>query len=239
MSAWLATLLFEVVNFVVLASAIGWVFTKPMRKLLDDETSARAREKAEASEASAAAERARAELKGRLSAAEKEAEGILSRARVDARRESATLLEQAKAQIRDEQRRAAQQAEQRRRADVDELGSEVARVASALVLDVFARAGSEADSVLLRAAREDLVTMLSQSDRHVVVESARPLDDETRSVLRTVIGPALDAAQVRIVPELVAGVRVRCDAGLVDASARGLAATAVRALTAQGADRAP
>jgi hypothetical protein len=46
------------------------------------------------------------------------------------------------------------------------------------------------------------------------------------------MGPALESAQMRLVPNLVAGVRVSSDAGLVDASARRLASTAEQAVAA-------
>jgi F-type H+-transporting ATPase subunit b len=231
-----STLVFEVVNFVVLAIALGWAFTKPMRRLLDDERATRSKIETETASAAAEAQKTRAELERRLAAAESDAEAVRAQAREDAERRAEEIVAQGRQRAEAERRRAARELEQQRRAAVDELAADLARAVESIVLDVFLRAGADVDAVLARAANEELSKMLTTGGDHVVVESAHPLTDEARSVLRIAMGSAFETAQLRVVPELVAGVRVSGGAGLVDASARGIAANAARSLTAGGRD---
>jgi hypothetical protein len=93
--------------------------------------------------------------------------------------------------------------------------------------------GPDLDAALARAACQRLAA-LPEANRagSVEVETARPLDTETRARFVEVAGPAATVKD-RVVPELGAGVRVITSAGLVDASAAGLAAWAERELVAR------
>ncbi|HTQ46794.1 MAG TPA: hypothetical protein VMI75_28765 [Polyangiaceae bacterium] len=236
MSAAVATFLFETVNFVLLAAALGWVFLKPMRRLVDRERADRAQAQDAIARGREELERSREELASRLGAIQEEAERIRSGARAEAEREAARILQVAHDQVAEERSRAELEAEGQRQNEIAALAQEVGKIAAKLVLDVFARAGAEADVALARAAGSELATLARHEPHHVLVESARPLGEDVRRVLRSELGPAFDSAQTRVVPELVAGVRIASDEGLVDASARGLAASAERALTSGGID---
>jgi hypothetical protein len=65
-----------------------------------------------------------------------------------------------------------------------------------------------------------------------MVESALPLDEEGKKVLRQALGGDF---QQRTVPELGAGVRITTSAGQIDASASNLAREAARQVAAQSA----
>jgi len=233
-SATVATFLFETVNFLLLAVALGWVFLKPMRRLVDRERADRAQAREAVARSRAEVERARDELAKRFATIEEEVERTRAEARANAEREAARTLQRTREQAAEERKRAELEAEGRRREETAALSREVGQIAAKLVLDVFARAGAEADVALARAAGSELASLARHKPHHVLVESARPLGDEVRRVLRDELGPAFDSAQTRVVPELVAGVRIASDEGLVDASARGLAASAERALRTGG-----
>ena len=47
MAPWVANFLFEAVNFLLLAGALGWLFFRPVRTALDAERERRAKEEAE------------------------------------------------------------------------------------------------------------------------------------------------------------------------------------------------
>jgi F0F1-type ATP synthase membrane subunit b/b' len=230
----LATFVFETVNFLLLAVALGWLFLRPMRKLLDDERSAHNEAERKAKEAAAQAEHTRAELTERLAALHEEADRIRATARGQAEQDAAHILERARSQLEDEQRRAEREAQGQREAHTNELARDVGLVAGRIVVEVFARAGEQGDLALARAARDQLSAMAAHGATHFLVESARPLGDDARGALRSALGGAFDGAQLRVVPELVAGVRVTSEAGLVDATALGLATAAQRAIAPRG-----
>lgn len=232
MSASLATFVFETVNFVLLALALGWAFSRPMRKLLAEELAVRERAEGDAIAARASLEQGRVDLDARLASAARELDVMRDRARTEAEKEASRIIVEARERIAAERLRADRELEDRRRAELGALGGEVARATAKLVLQVFAAAGEGTDAAFARAATTELAKLSLLEDPALVVECARPPGEEVRAALRRALGAAFERAEVRVVPELVAGVRVTGRAGLVDASARGLASYAEVALRA-------
>jgi F0F1-type ATP synthase membrane subunit b/b' len=234
-SASVATFVFEVINFVFLAAALGWVFTKPMRKLLDTELKARADARRTLAEREAEVERVRGELSKRLASMDEEIAQARERARTDAKTEAVRIVDAARAQANEERARVLRETEEQRRSEVEALAAELGRAAEKLVLDLFALgAGAEADLAFARAAGSKLSKLVAKGNGVLIVEYAHAPSEEVRVALKSSLGSALDHAEVRIVPELVAGVRVLSDAGLVDASALGLARYAESVLRSAG-----
>jgi F0F1-type ATP synthase membrane subunit b/b' len=229
-SASAATFVFETLNFIVLALALGWAFSRPMRKVLAEELAARERAESDANATRAGLERSRIDLDARLSSAAHEVDEILNRGRVEAEKVAARIIAEARERIAAERLGADRESDARRRAELDALLGDVAHATARLLLQLFSAAGEAVDAAFVRAARAELVKLTVVDDPALVIESARPPNEDVRAALQGALGTAFASAEVRVVPELVAGVRVTGRGGLVDASARGLAKYAEVAL---------
>lgn len=224
MSPQLANFLFEAANFLVLAGALAWVLFKPVRRALDAESARHA-------EALADVERQRAELEEQRSglAAERKslaAEAEKQRAEIvdAARKEADAIREAARAASVSERERLEQELDVRRRADVEETVEQVGRLAAGTVERLMRElAGPALDLALIRAASDELARVSGE----VTVEAARPLDGESRALLDAALP---DGYQVRVRPELGAGLRVSSASGQVDATALGFAREVRRVL---------
>jgi F0F1-type ATP synthase delta subunit len=154
-----------------------------------------------------------------LGVAQQEAKRIRAEARASVEREHAAV-----------RRRLAHLEE----AQLEHLAAAVAAAAGAVVQRLLQQlAGPDLDRGLVQAACRELQALREDSFGAVTIETARPLDQETRTALTAVLGEAARTATFRVTPTLGAGLRVSTSHGLVDASASGLAAFAQRVLTAQ------
>lgn len=231
MSPNLATFLFEAANFAVLAAALAWVFFRPVQSSIDRRRAALEDERRRADEARREAERMLAEA----TACRREAEASLGPLRAALRRDAEAECEclLAAAHQRAEEERAALAAElaRTRRAHAAVLSGDAAAATRKLVEALLAEIGGpDLDLALVRAAARSVEPL---AEGTVLVEAARPLADDARRILRDALGPALDGQPVRVVPGLIAGVRVTTGAGMVDASVAGLARHAERELAAR------
>jgi hypothetical protein len=94
--------------------------------------------------------------------------------------------------------------------------------------------GPDLEPALVHAACRELRTLAGRAHlAPVLVETSRPLHDQMRALLAEALDCQPSEVRDRVVPELVGGVRVITNAGLVDASVAGLAAFAERALLAR------
>jgi F-type H+-transporting ATPase subunit b len=228
------TFLFEAANFVVLAAVLGWLFFRPVQAAIE---SRRASLEAERREA----ERIRAEAEQRFAAVEarrREAEASLEPLRVEARREAerqaAAIVEAARTHAAEERARLQSELAAIRREHARTLAHDAAAAARTLVTRLLVEIGGpDLDAALARAACQRLAGLPEASRTgSIEVETAHPLDAETRARFVEVAGPAATVKN-RVVPELGGGVRVITSAGLVDASGAGLAAWAERELVAR------
>ncbi|MEZ4429796.1 MAG: hypothetical protein R3A51_19125 [Nannocystaceae bacterium] len=233
MSPTLANFLFEALNFLALAGALGWLLFRPIRNALNAERDRHARAQAELTSERAAAEalmtqarEAAARLDDELKA--KRAEALAAVHEETARARDAAR-EQQVAQLQEfEQRGAVLQ-----RAQAEQLAATVGRIAASSVRALLdALAGPSLDLALVRAACSELSTLREPERQHAVIESAAPLDAEARALLASHLGAPF---QERLVQELGAGVRVTTKAGQIDCTAAALAAQAARQITALAA----
>lgn len=95
----LATILFQIVNFLILAVGLYFLLFKPMMKSMKERAATKARLQQELDDDKAVSAALRTELQERLSGAEEEAALIISDARVKADVERAALLKQTQAEI--------------------------------------------------------------------------------------------------------------------------------------------
>jgi F-type H+-transporting ATPase subunit b len=232
MSPTAATFLFEIVNFLLLAGLLGWLLFKPVRTALETRQAAektRADQLA-AGEAKMASDRAELEKRRaafdeelaklrteRLAAAEKESAALVARARETAERE------------RDRQTRLLGHLEQ---AELERLAAATADAARVAVEHFLTSLGApDLDAGLVRAACRQVAALDGASLGSVLIESARPLGDDTRKALMAAVKDRAAGVEERVVADLGAGVRVTTARGLIDATAVGVAAAAGRALT--------
>jgi F0F1-type ATP synthase membrane subunit b/b' len=230
----LTTFLFEAANFVALAAVLGWVFFRPVQAAIERRRGSLEAERREADRMRADAERRLAEVETRRREIEVGLEPLRTEARREAERQAAAIVEAARQQAGEERARLEHELAALRREHARTLARDAAAAARILVTRLLAEIGGpDVDTALARAACERLAA-LPEAKRagSVEVQTARPLDAETRARFQEVAGPAATVKD-RVVPELGAGVRVITPAGLVDASASGLAAWAEQELVAR------
>ena len=208
-----------------------------MRKVIAEELAVRERAESDASAARASLAQSRIDLDARLASAAQDVDAIRNQGRLEAEKEASRIIADARERVAAERLRADRESESRRHAELDALLGDVARATAKLVLKVFSVAGESADAAFVRAAKEELAKLTAVDEPALVIEYARQPSADVRAVLEGALGTAFASAEVRVVPELVAGVRVTGRTGLVDASARGLASYAELKLRAEEMSR--
>ncbi|MCB9569114.1 MAG: hypothetical protein H6710_18185 [Myxococcales bacterium] len=232
MSPTLANFLFEAANFLVLAGALGWLLFKPVRAALDRERERHAKEEADLKALRDEAEKLRADAADAHARLTSELDASRTEALAAAERAAAEI--QAKAEKTRDERMAGLEREldALRQSQAEGLADTLGRIAATSVQRLLERVdGPSLDAALIRAASAEIGALAKGARAAPVVESARPLDAETRGLLRGALGRDFEE---RSDPALGAGVRVTTSAGQIDASARSLAREAARELRAAG-----
>lgn len=226
MSPSAVTFLFEAANFLVLAGVLAWIFFRPVRAAIEARRAALDAERREAAAALAEAQRRLDAAQARGRAAEAAAPALEAAARAEAERQAAAIVEAARAAAGRERARADAELSALRRHQGELAMRDVAAAVREVLVRLLARIeGPELDLALARAAAGELHRLGPyDGDATLVIECARPLADDARALLASALGRAAADLVPRVVPELVAGVRVVTPRGLVDASAAGLAA---------------
>lgn len=235
MSTTFSTFLFEAANFLLLAALLGWVFFQPVRAALEQRRAGLETAQREADARRAEAQRlldgsrareaqmqaSLAELRARLAReAGSERDKLLAAAREQAQRERDALEAELAAQRRSQARVLSRDA--------------VSAVREILVRLLAQIDGPELEKSLLDAAGRRLMELAADGPLvPAIVESAQTLAPEAIEALARALGCPASALSQRVVPDLVAGVRVLTARGLVDASAAGLATHAERTLLAR------
>ena len=232
MSPMLADFLFEAVNFLLLAAALGWILFKPVRRALDVERERHEKEDQETkrlrAEAESLAEKARAARQEVDDELKERREEILAAAR----EEASGLLEEARKRQRNERQVLEQQLNATRESEALALAETVGRVAAEAVRQLLeVVSGPSLDTALVRAACAELEEVPVELRRSALVESARALDSETKKLLEQTLGHAFEE---RVVGELGAGVRVTTRGGQIDATAISIARRAGRTVSSLG-----
>lgn len=230
MSPALANFVFEAVNFLLLAAALGWVLFTPVRRALDAEQERHASDERESQRLRAEAQSLAEEARTTWEAMAREVDERRKEILLAAQREASNLIEEVRKTQRNEREALERELTAKRDADAAALAETVGRLAAESVrrlLDTLS--GPSLDSALVRAACAELEALPAEARESAVVESARALEAEARKALERALGCAF---QERIVNELGAGVRVSTPAGQVDATAASVARRAARAVRA-------
>lgn len=234
MSPALANFIFEAANFLLLVAALGWVLFKPVRRALDRERDRHSKEEEESKRLRSEAESLARGARAAREAAEHEAIERRREALAAAEKEAARVLEDARREQATERRALERELAIVRSAEAAALADLVGRIAAESVIKLLeVLRGPSLDAALVGAACKELASLPSPARRSAVVESARPLDDDARRLLRDVLGGEF---KERVVDELGAGVRVTAAFGQVDATAISFARRAARALIERAND---
>jgi F-type H+-transporting ATPase subunit b len=234
MSSTMATFLFELANFLLLAAMLGWLLFRPVRSALAARQAAERRQGEEIAKKTAEAERARADLEQR----QKRFEDEMTKARADrlaaAERESTAIVAKAKEAADHERERLTRTLGQIERVQLERLGSAVAEASRSAVAHLLTTLGhADLGPSLALAARRQIERLDHGPLGEVLIESAGPLGPDDRTAFEHALGDRAASTDFRLTPALGAGVRITTARGVIDASAAGLAGVAQRTLTAK------
>jgi F-type H+-transporting ATPase subunit b len=229
------TFLFEIVNFLVLAYILQRLLYRPLHDALDRRRQAIEQAQAEAERARQEAEEERRQLDERLALIEEQRQVVLREARQTAEAERDHILAQA-----------AEEAERRAALAREALARDRDRALQSLRQDIVREAGKLAERLLQEASGSDLdallaarladaVSSLPPKEQELLthgwgpgesatLESAHDLAPEVVDQVHDAVSRALGrdiTLRLQSAPELVAGVRLRLDGHVWDASLAG------------------
>lgn len=230
-----ATLLFQIINFVVLVAGLGYFLFRPLRRKLSERGQIIAETLQRARDQEAEAQQLREQWEERMRTVEQQAEEILHRADVAASRRAAELLEDTRARI--------DRLTDELRSDLYRHRDEVVAQHYDEILDaIIDLSGSVVRSVTTRRTHDDLVTnfaasiyqmpqeevnqirrVMAERVPHAFVSTPVALTQEQSKTVADTLSSLIDRRvelQVDIKPELVAGIQVRLADRLIDNSVR-------------------
>lgn len=239
MSPTATTFLFETANFLLLATALGWLFFKPVRQALADRRGQLEAEEREAAEKLAAAQKNQQELATARANLQAELNELRARELEAAQKQADELLARTRAAMEQEREAGRRQLARMSGMQRELLAQAAATVAAETVERLLRQInGPDVHAALIRSACQQLLDLPRETLGAVKVESAQPLSSEQRAALDKALGPAAAHADYQAVGELGVGVRISTARGLIDASARGLAQFARHALIKEMSHRA-
>ena len=230
-----ASLLFQIINFLVLVYALNRFLFKPLRRKLDERGKIIADSLQKASDREAEAAQLRKELEERQRMVERQAEEALEAAQREATQTSAQLLEEARVQL--------DQLTEEMRLDLNRQRNELIVGHYDDILDtIITLSGNVVQSVTTRRTHDDLVTnfcasiyQMPQTDveeyRRLMtgrvptafVTTPVALTAEQTKTLADTLSSLIDRRvelQIDIDADLVAGIQVRLADKLIDNSVR-------------------
>ncbi|MCD6302719.1 MAG: F0F1 ATP synthase subunit delta [Anaerolineae bacterium] len=227
----LSTLLFQILNFLIILVGLNYLIFRPIRHKLDERAASIAERLDNAREQEAEAAKLRESWQERVRAMDREAEEIIQKAEAEARRKAARILEEARQRLDD--------LTVQMREDLEQQRAEIVVQHYDEILDtIIALASNVVQSVTTRRTHDDLVTnfcasiyQMAQGDveayRRVManrvptafVATPVPLTQEQTKTVADTLSSLIDRRvelQVRVQPELIAGIQVRLADKLID-----------------------
>jgi F0F1-type ATP synthase membrane subunit b/b' len=235
----LATVIFQIINFAIVAALLYWLVFKPVARTIRTRTEEKERVERELERERQAASVRRAELDERLSRLDEEAANTVALAKEEAEKERLALLEEAQTEVEQILVEAQADAYRIRRQAVDTFHSD-------LVEAVLGVSGLVIGNTLPPETHESLVRQLSdriwelgrtdiqrvetfreslgerEPTAHII--AARPLGLEQQGLMARTLTALADrpiSFEVQVDPELVAGIRVRIGDIVLDSSIAG------------------
>jgi F-type H+-transporting ATPase subunit b len=223
----LTTFLFELANFLLLVTLLGWLLFKPVRQALEAQQAAEQQRTAVLEQREKAIADATSDLQQRRAGLEAETERLRRERLAQAETEATAVVTRARETANRERERGERMLADLERVQRDRLAAAVADAARDAVGRLLTSVGGQdLDRALAHAACRALGGI--DQPGAVLVESAAALDDEIRGAITKAIGTRALSLDFRSEPALGAGLRVTTARGLIDASAAGIAAHAER-----------
>jgi F0F1-type ATP synthase membrane subunit b/b' len=223
MSPTVTTFLFELTNFLLLASLLGWLLFKPVRAVLQARQAAEKRQAEELAARAADSDRQRADLDQRLRTFETETAELRRRHIAAADEEAAAILTRAHDTVERERDLMKRGLAHLEHAQVERLSAAVAAATRESIVRLLATLNApDLDASLARAACRQIEGLHGSPLGPVLIESARPLTKDLHEAIIAALNADAASATFRIVPDLGAGVRITTARGLIDSSASGL-----------------
>jgi F0F1-type ATP synthase membrane subunit b/b' len=233
-NASLWTFVFEIANFLSLAAILAWLFFKPVRQALADHAAKAKLLEDQAAQKLADAERLQSDLQCQRQELNSQLEELRSKSLEAAHREAQRVIAAGRAQIDRERETLRQEALNIDRTQTARIARSVATVTSQAVKELLVQlSGPELEQTLVQAACRQLQGLPQGSLAPVVIECASALKEQSRQCIISALGESAQSAVFRVAPDLLGGVRVSTNCGLIDASIRGLANFAEHALLAE------
>lgn len=227
----LTTFLFETANFVTFAALLAWLFFKPVRKAIETQRMTIQTQAEEAARKLSDAKRVRQEIEAQHQKLATELERLRAETHKTAKQESDALLATTRAQLERERAALRRDMLNLEKAQTAKLARALASAAYATLKRFFEQMeGPELEQLLLKAACRELHLLSNHALGPVTIESAAPLDIEAKQMIGGAMGTPKKTVDFRVVPELVAGLRIATRHGLIDASVAGLAHFAEQSL---------
>jgi F-type H+-transporting ATPase subunit b len=242
------TFLFQLLNFVVLASVLHWLLYRPLREAIARRRAAIARSQAEADQARAAAETLRQQLADQEASLEKHRQELIREARQQTDAERQRLLAETEQTLRQRRQEAEQAFAQEREEALKSLEGEVLAQAVALTRRLLAEASESGLHRQLALRLVESLRALPEPERErlraecpaeegAILETAEELDPATVEQVAQALAAAVGrpvAVAVRARPELIGGARLRLGGHVWDGSLNGQLPTADRDRAGRG-----
>lgn len=225
------TFLFEVLNFVVLAFILQRLLYRPLRDAIDKRRAENERARTEAETSRKEAELAREQLATKLAELDRERLEVLRKATEQAEAERAKRLTEADVLAKGVREQARHDAEQLRHDTLIGLEGEVGKLAVRLAERLLTEACDGSLNGQLACHLADAVRAVSGGERErvqrdaerseAVVESARTLDESTRTSLSAAVHELLGrpcTMKYEVNPSLVGGALLRIGGHVWDAT---------------------
>jgi F0F1-type ATP synthase membrane subunit b/b' len=227
----LTTFLFETANFVALAALLAWVFFKPVRHAIETQRLSIRTQEEEAARKLSDAEKIRQEIDAQHRRLITELEHMRAEAHNTAKQESDALLAATRAQLERERTTLQRDMLNLEKSQMTRLAGVLASAAHVIIKRFFEQLeGPELEQLLLKSACRELALLAAHALGPVTIESATSLGTEAQKTIALAMGAHQTTVDFRVVPKLVAGVRIATQQGLIDASVTGLARFAEQVL---------
>ena len=225
----LTTFLYELANFVVFALLLGWIFVKPIRKLLDEQAARDAKLEQTAQQHLAEAAELRQQLLDDRQNFNQEMAHQRDAMLSETKQEATNLLDKANQTIKAQREHLSREALQIQHQQLTNLAKIVASSSQQAVENLLKQIhGPSLEGALIEAACQQLKQSPPSGDEKVTVETAAEIDEPTRQKIAQAAGlvSSNGAIQYRVDPELIGGLRVKTSGGVIDSSIAALSSYA-------------
>jgi F0F1-type ATP synthase membrane subunit b/b' len=236
MNEYLVTFLYELANFVVFALLLGWIFVKPIRRLLDEQMARDAKLEQTAQQHLAEAAGLRQQLLDDRQQFNREMGHQREAMLTETKQDVAELLNKARRDIAAQREQLSRQTMQLKQQQLAELARILANSSQRAVAKLLTQInGPPLEDALVESACQQLKQSTPLADGKLTVESAGELDESTRQKIALAAGfkSVNGAIQFRVDPDLLGGLRVTTTRGVIDNSIAALASFAERNIRSQ------